>query len=40
MRITTLLLILIAQGEADARAGRVKPHAEVFSALRERLDSE
>jgi prevent-host-death family protein len=40
MRQATLLLKLIAQGEADARGGRVVPQAEVFSRLRRRLRRE
>jgi prevent-host-death family protein len=40
MRQATLLLKLIAQGEAHVRAGRVVPQAEVFSRLRRRLRRE
>lgn len=40
LKDATLLLKLIAQGEADARADRVKPQGEVFSGLRARLDAE
>ena len=32
-----LLLAIIAQGEADVRAGRTRPHADVFADLRARL---
>ncbi|MCM3877902.1 MAG: type II toxin-antitoxin system Phd/YefM family antitoxin [Thermoanaerobaculia bacterium] len=37
MRRAMLLLKLVAQGEADVRAGRVVPQAEVFARLRRRL---
>jgi prevent-host-death family protein len=37
LRQATLLLRLLAQGEADARAGRVVPQARVFKDLRARL---
>ena len=37
MREAMLLLKLVAQGEADIRAGRVVPQAEVFARLRRRL---
>jgi prevent-host-death family protein len=40
LRQATLLLKLIAQGEADMRAQRVVPQAEVFSRLRRRLRRE
>jgi prevent-host-death family protein len=40
LRQATLLLKLVAQGEADMRAGRVVPQAEVFSRLRRRLHRE
>jgi prevent-host-death family protein len=40
LRQATLLLKLMAQGEADARAGRVVPQAEVFSRIRRRLRRE
>ena len=40
MRQATLLMKLVAQGEADARAGRVVPQGEVFSRLRRRLRRE
>ena len=40
LREATLLLKLVAQGEADVRAGRVVPQAEVFSRLRRRLRRE
>lgn len=37
LRQATLLLRLLAQGEADAREGRTVPQEEVFRSLRERL---
>ena len=37
LRRATLLLRLVAQGEADARAGRTVPQAKVFADLRRRL---
>ena len=37
LRDGTLLLELIAQGEADTRAGRLTSQDEVFKALRARL---
>lgn len=37
LRQATLLLRLLAQGEADARAGRVVPQARIFKDLRARL---
>ena len=37
LRQATLLLRLIAQGEADVRAGRTVPQARVFKSLRARL---
>ena len=37
MREATLLLKLIARGEADIRAGRTIPQSEVFAAARARL---
>jgi PHD/YefM family antitoxin component YafN of YafNO toxin-antitoxin module len=40
LREAILLLKLVAQGEADVRAGRVVPQAEVFSRLRRRLRRE
>jgi prevent-host-death family protein len=40
LKDATLLLKLIAQGEADARAGRTRPQAEVFAELRARLGEE
>jgi len=40
LRQATLLLKLIAQGEAEVRVGRVVPQAEVFSRLRRRLRRE
>jgi len=40
LRQATLLLKLVAQSEADVRAGRVVPQAEVFSRLRRRLRRE
>lgn len=40
LREATLLLKLVAQGEADVREGRVVPQAEVFSRLRRRLRRE
>lgn len=40
LKDATLLLKLVAQGEADGRAGRVKSHKEVISGLRARLESE
>jgi prevent-host-death family protein len=38
LKDATLLLKLIAQGEADVRAGRVKPQDEVFAGLLARLE--
>jgi prevent-host-death family protein len=40
LREATLLLKLVAQGEADVREGRLVPQAEVFSRLRRRLRQE
>jgi prevent-host-death family protein len=40
LKDATLLLKLVAQGEADGRADRVKSHEEVISGLRARLESE
>lgn len=40
LKDATLLLKLIAQGEADVRAGRTKPHDEVVTGLRARLERE
>lgn len=37
LREATLLLKLIARGEADVRAGKTIPHDEVFAAARARL---
>ena len=37
LREATLLLRLVAQGEADVRAGRTVPQEKVFKALRARL---
>jgi prevent-host-death family protein len=37
LRQATLLLRLLAQGEADAREGRVVPQARAFKAMRARL---
>jgi prevent-host-death family protein len=37
LREATLLLKLIAQGEADVSAGRLTPQEEVFAAARARL---
>jgi prevent-host-death family protein len=37
LRRATLLLRLLAQGEADVRGGRVVPHDQVFRELRGRL---
>jgi prevent-host-death family protein len=37
LREATLLLKLLAQGEADVRAGRVVPQADVFARAKERL---
>jgi prevent-host-death family protein len=39
LREATLLLKLIAQGEADARAGRALSQDDVFAAARARLSS-
>ena len=39
LREATLLLKLLAQGEADNRAGRTKTQNEVFAAARARLSS-
>jgi prevent-host-death family protein len=40
LKDATLLLKLLAQGEADVRAGRTKPQDEVFAGLRTRLGRE
>jgi prevent-host-death family protein len=40
LRQATLLLRLLAQGEADIRRGRVVPQDQVFRALRARLAKE
>ena len=40
LRQATLLLKLIAQGEADVRLGRVVPQAQVFSRIRQTLRGE
>jgi prevent-host-death family protein len=37
LRDATLLLRLVAQGEADLRDGRAAPQAQVFKALRKRV---
>jgi prevent-host-death family protein len=37
LRKATLLLRLLTQGEADARAGRVAPQRRVFSETRSRV---
>lgn len=37
LRQATLLLRLLAQGEADVRDGRTQPQNQVFKALRSRL---
>ena len=37
LRQATLLLRLLAQGEADVRDGRTVPQGQVFKALRARL---
>lgn len=37
MRAALAMLKLLAQGEADIRAGRLRPHDEVFAGLREKL---
>jgi prevent-host-death family protein len=37
LRDAALLLRLLAQGEADARAGRTVPQERVFASLRRRL---
>lgn len=37
LRRATLLLKLLAQGEADARKGRTTPQKEVFAEARRRL---
>ncbi len=37
LRQATLLLRLLAQGEADVRAGRTAPQQQVFRRLRARL---
>ena len=39
LKDVTLLLQLIAQGEADVKAGRTVPQDEVFSDLRARLQA-
>ena len=36
-RRAALLLRLVAQGEADARAGRIVPQAKIFADLRRQL---
>jgi prevent-host-death family protein len=40
LREATLLLKLIAHGEADVSAGRLTPQREVFAAARARLETE
>jgi hypothetical protein len=37
LRQATLLLRLLAQGEADVREGRTEPQAQVFKRLRAKL---
>jgi prevent-host-death family protein len=37
LREATLLLRLVAQGEADVRDGRIVPQEQVFKALRKRV---
>ena len=37
LRRATLLLRLLAQGEADVRGGRIQPQDQVFRELRARL---
>ncbi|MGZ5426300.1 MAG: type II toxin-antitoxin system Phd/YefM family antitoxin [Thermoanaerobaculia bacterium] len=37
LREATLLLKLVAQGEAEVRAGRVVPQSDVFARAKERL---
>ena len=37
LREATLLLRLLAQGEADVREGQTTPQEQVFKSLRERL---
>ena len=37
LRKATLLLRLLAQGEADVRGGRSEPQEKVFKSLRKRL---
>ena len=37
LRKATLLLRLVAQGEADVREGRSEPQEKVFKSLRKRL---
>jgi predicted transcriptional regulator len=37
LRDAALLLAIIAQGEADVRAGRTRPQADVFADLSARL---
>jgi len=37
LRKATLLLRLVAQGEADAREGRSEPQERVFKSLRKKL---
>lgn len=36
MRDTLLMLQVVARGDADAKAGRLSPHAEVFGRLARR----
>jgi len=40
LKDAALLLKLIAQGEADVRAGRTRAQSEVFAGLRARLGGE
>ena len=40
LRRATLMLRLLAEGEADVRAKRTAPQAEVFASLRARLKLE
>ncbi|MGZ5429640.1 MAG: type II toxin-antitoxin system Phd/YefM family antitoxin [Thermoanaerobaculia bacterium] len=37
LREATLLLKLVAQGEAEVRAGRIVPQSDVFARAKERL---
>ena len=40
MQQTLLMLKIVAQGEADIRAGRITPQDEVFANIRARLEAQ